>query len=122
MKTLEHLDKYVRVPDTQFYGAYFYDGEDIILHDETEEFKDEKNEKVEIRLHIKDIIENGVFKKHKKLEDLRTNGIEETFKEYPLEKGDMLIFVMNEGFNRVKGGLIPVSEAIQMYEIIKGDD
>lgn len=121
MKKLEHLEKYVREPDTQFYGAYFYDGEDIILHDDIEEFKDDKNEKVEIRLAIKDTIENGVFKKHKKLEDLRTNATEETFKEYPVEKGDMLVFVMNEGFSKVKGGLIPVKKAIELYEIIKGD-
>lgn len=120
MKKLEHLDKYVREPDTQFYGAYFYDGEDILLHDEVEEFKDEKNEKVEIRLTIKDTIKNGVFYKYKKLEDLRTNAIEETNKQYPVKKGDMLIFVMNNGFDKVKGGLIPVEEAISRLEIIKG--
>lgn len=119
MKKLEHLDKYVREPDTQFYGAYFYDGEDIILHDETEEFKDDKNEKVEIRLTIKDTIENGIFKKHKKLEDLTTGAIEETFKQVPVEKGDMLIFVMNEGFGKVKGGLITIDEAVSRYELIK---
>lgn len=122
MKQLEHLDKYVRVPDTQFYGAYFYDGEDILLHDEVEEFKDEKNEIVEIRLTIKDTIENGIFKKHKKVEDLRTGAIEETFKQVPVEKGDMLIFVMNEGFGKVKGGLITIDEAIERYKLIKGDD
>ena len=38
MKELKKLEKYVRVPDVQFYGTYFYDGEDILLHDEVEEF------------------------------------------------------------------------------------
>ena len=33
MKVLDKLEKYVRVPDTQFFGAYFYDGEDILLHE-----------------------------------------------------------------------------------------
>ena len=69
MKKLDKLEKYVRVPDVQFFGAYFYDGEDILLHDEVEEYKDDSNKKVEVRLTIKDVIENGVFKKHKIIED-----------------------------------------------------
>lgn len=60
MKKLESLEKYVQVPDTSFYGAYFYDGEDIELHNQTEEVEG-------IELTIVDTIENGIFHKHKEL-------------------------------------------------------
>ena len=39
MKKLDKLDKYVRVPDVNFYGAYFYDGEDITNKSITERAK-----------------------------------------------------------------------------------
>lgn len=121
MKKLDSLEKYVRVPDTQFYGAYFYDGEDIILHDEVEEFKDDENKNVEIRLTIKDVIENGIFKKHKLVEDLKEKAKEETFREFPIKKGEMLIFVMNEGFTKTHTPLISIDKAIERYKLLRSD-
>jgi hypothetical protein len=121
MKTLEKLEKYVRVPDTQFFGTYFYDGEDILLHDEVEEFKDDKNENIEIRLTIKDVIENGIFKKYKLIEDLKNNAIEEIKREFPVNKGDMLIFVMNEGFTKTHSNLISIDDAIGRYKLLRSD-
>ena len=121
MKVLDKLEKYVRVPDTQFFGAYFYDGEDILLHDEVEEFKDDENKELEIRLTIKDTIENGMFKKYKLVEDLKNNAREETYREYPVKEGDMLIFVMNEGFIKTHSALVTIDEAIDRYKMLRSD-
>ena len=122
MKVLEKLEKYVKVPDTQFFGAYFYDGEDILLHDEVEEFKDDENKEVEIRLTISDKIENGMFKKYKLVEDIKNNAREETYREYPVKKGEMLIFVMNEGFSKTHSMLVTIDEAIDRYKVLRSDN
>ena len=110
MRQLEKLEKYVQVPDTNFYGAYFYDGEDIELHNETETVND-------TTLTIKDVIENGLFKKYKKLEVKSKNLVEETTTTYPIEKGHMLVFIQNRGFMEVKG-LIPLNEAIERMKLL----
>lgn len=117
MKKLDKLEKYVRVPDTQFYGAYFYDGEDILLHDEVEEFNDEKGN-LESRLTIKDTIENGVFKKYKLFEDIKNNAKEETKREFAVKEGDMLIFVMYEGFTKTHTSLITINSAIDRLKML----
>ena len=122
MKVLDKLEKYVRVPDTQFFGAYFYDGEDVLLHDEVEEFKDDDNKELEIRLTIRDVIENGVFKKYKLVEDIKNNAKEETRREFPIKEGEMLIFVMNEGFAKTHSALITIDEAINRYKVLRSDD
>lgn len=117
MKKLDKLEKYVRVPDTQFYGTYFYDGEDILLHDEVEEFNDEKGN-LESRLTIKDTIENGVFKKYKLFEDIKNNAKEETKREFAVKEGDMLIFVMYEGFTKTHTPLITINSAIDRLKML----
>ena len=122
MKKLDKLEKYVRVPDVQFFGAYFYDGEDILLHDEVEEYKDDSNKKVEVRLTIKDVIENGVFKKHKIIEDFKQDVKEETFLQFPVKKKDMLIFVMGEGFVKTRTPLVSIDEAINTYKLLRSDN
>ena len=122
MKVLDKLEKYVKVPDTQFFGAYFYDGEDILLHEEVEEFKDDENKEVEIRLTIRDVIINGMFKKYKLVEDLKNNAREETNREFPVKEGDMLIFVMNEGFTKTHTPLVTIDEAIDRYKVLRSDD
>ena len=122
MKVLDKLEKYVRVPDTQFFGTYFYDGEDVLLHDEVEEFNDDETQELEIRLTIKDTIENGVFRKYKLVEDLKNNAKEETIREFPVKEGDMLIFVMNEGFTKTHSVLVTIDEAINRYKVLRGED
>lgn len=121
MKTLDKLEKYVRIPDTQFYGTYFYGGEDILLHDEVEEYKDDENKKVEIRLTIKDYIKDNRFYKYKLIEDLKNNAKEETTREFDMKKGDMLVFVMNEGFMKTDTPLISVDEAIKRLSILRSE-
>lgn len=122
MKKLESLEKYVFVPNTQFYGTYFYDGEDIELHNEVEEYKDDETGELEIRLTIVDKIENGIFKKYKLVEDIKNNGFEETKREFPIKEGEMLIFVMNEGFTKTHSKLVSIDEAIDLYKLLRSDD
>lgn len=110
MKQLDKLDKYVRVPDVNFYGAYFYDGEDIELHNETEDFDD-------TILTIIDTIENGIFKKYKRLEVKSKKLVEESTVTYPLEKGQMLVYVENMGFTEVKG-LVSLEDAINRLKML----
>lgn len=110
MRKLESLEKYVQIPDTNFYGAYFYDGKDIELH----------NEKIEsdgIELTIVDTIENGNFKKHKILEKKSKGLIEETTITYPIKLNQMLVFIQNMGFMEVEG-LIPLDEAIERLKLL----
>lgn len=110
MKKLEYLEKYVQVPDTNFYGAYFYDGEDIELHNETIEADD-------IELTIIDTIENGIFRKYKLLKKKSNGLLEETTITYPVKKGQMLIFIQNRGFMEVEG-LIPLDDAIERLKLL----
>ncbi len=110
MKKLESLEKYVQIPDTSFYGAYFYNGEDIELHNET-------NEVDGIELTIIDTIENGIFKKHKILKVKSKDLVEETTITYPIKKNQMLVFIQNRGFMEVEG-LIPLDEAIERLKLL----
>lgn len=110
MKKLEYLKKYVQVPDTNFYGAYFYDGEDIELHNETIEANG-------IELTIVDTIEKDIFKKHKILKKKSNGLLEETTITYPIKKGQMLVFIQNRGFMEVEG-LIPLDDAIERMKLL----
>lgn len=110
MKKLDKLEKYVRVPDVNFYGAYFYDGEDIELHNESETIDDKT-------LTIVDTIENGIFHKHKVLEVKDKGLVEITDTTYPLEKGQMLVFIENLGFTEVKG-LVSLENAINRLKML----
>lgn len=110
MKQLDKLEKYVRVPDVNFYGAYFYDGEDIELHNETETLDDKT-------LTIVDVIENGIFHKHKELKIGETGLVEITDTTYPIKKGQMLVFIENMGFVEVKG-LVSLENAINRLKML----
>lgn len=119
MKTLESLEKVVPVPDTIFYGAYYYDGNDIELCDDEETLEDEE-ESTYIR--VKDTIINGTLYKEKTLKVKQKDGryvIEETKKELPLNKGDMLIYVMYEGFVQTRTKMITIDKAIERYQLLK---
>lgn len=114
MKKLEHLEKYVRTPDVNFYGVYIYDGEDIELHNEKEDLG-------EYTLEIVDIIENGIFKKHKTLtskEGLK----EESFVEYPMKENEMLVFIENQGFQKLGSGMIRIKDAIERYKLLLNEE
>lgn len=110
MEKLEKLEKYVKAPDTNFYGAYFYDGIDRELHNET-------ITEDGYTLTITDIVENGIFKKHKILTN-DTGLKEEEFIEYPLKEKEMLIFVQNIGFTKTTSPMMTIDEAIERYKLL----
>lgn len=119
MNKLEKLEKVVSAPDTTFYGAYYYDGKNIELCDDEEKLVDEE-ESTYIR--VTDIIREGVLYKEKTLKVKQKDGryvIERTKKELPLNKGDMLIYVMYEGFVQTKTKMISIDKAIERYELLK---
>lgn len=110
MKKLEKLEKYVRVPDVSFFGTYFYDGEDIELHNETVEVEN-------YSLTIIDKIENGIFYKHKVLTD-KESGLEEiTDTKCPIKEGEMLAFAENVGFTKMRG-LVSIEDAINRLKML----
>lgn len=110
MKKLESLEKYVRVPDVNFYGVYTYDGEDIELHNETETIDDKS-------LTIIDTIENGIFHKYKKLEIKNDNLVEVTDLTYPIKEGEKLAFVQNMGFVKMRG-IESLDNAIERLKLL----
>ena len=119
MNKLESLEKVVPVPDTVFYGAYYYDGKNIELCDDEERFEDEE-ESTYIR--VRDVIIDNVLFKEKKLMVKQKDGryvTEETKKQLPLNKGDMLIYVMYEGFVQTRTKMITIDKAIERYELLK---
>ena len=119
MDKLEALEKVVPVPDTTFYGAYYYNGKDIELCDDVETLEDEE-ESTYIR--VKDTIVNGTLYKEKTLKVKQKDGryvIEETKKELPLNEGDMLIYIMYEGFVQTRTKMVPIDKAIERYELLK---
>ena len=119
MEKLETLEKVVPVPDTVFYGAYYYDGNDIELCNDVEEFEDGE-ERTYIR--VTDIIKDGILHKEKVLKVRQKDGryvIEETKKTLPLNNGDMLIYVMYEGFVQTRTKMITIDKAIERYELLK---
>ena len=119
MNKLESLEKVVPVPDTVFYGAYYYDGKDIELCDDVEEFEDGE-ERTYIR--VTDTIKDGTLYKEKVLKVRQKDGryvIEETKKTLPLNEGDMLIYVMYEGFVQTRTKMITIDKAIERYELLK---
>ena len=119
MEKLKSLEKVVEVPDTNFYGAYYYDGQDIELCDD-EETVEEENESTYI--HVKDTIKDGILYKEKTLKVKRPDGryvVEETKSELPLDKDDMLIYVMYEGFVKTRTKMITIDKAIERYELLK---
>lgn len=119
MEKLETLRKVVEVPDITFYGAYDYDGNDIELCDD-EETVEESGENTYI--HVKDTIRDGILYKEKTLKVKRSDGrcvIEETKSELPLDKGDMLIYIMYEGFVKTRTKMVSIDNAIERYELLK---
>lgn len=119
MNKLESLEKVVPVPDTTFYGAYYYDGKDIELCDDVETLE-EGNESTYI--HVKDIIKDGILHKEKTLKVKRPDGryvVEETKSKLPLDKEDMLIYIMYEGFVQTRTKMVSIDKAIDRYELLK---
>lgn len=122
MKKLENLVKVVSIPDTTFFGAYYYDGRNIELCDDIEEFE-EDGEKTFI--HVQDKIIDGILYKKKELKVTKKDGraiVEKTECELPLDINTMLIYVMYEGFVQTKSNLVSIDKAIERYELLKSPE
>lgn len=122
MDKLKKLEKVVPVPDTTFYGAYYYNGKDIDLCDDIDTLEDEE-ESTYIR--VKDTIKNGILYKEKTLKVKKKDGryiIEETKKELPLNNGDMLIYIMYEGFVQTRTKMVSIDKAIERYSLLKSPE
>lgn len=115
LEKLEKLEKVVPVPDTTFYGAFYYDGKDRELCDDIDEEGD-------TYIRVTDVIKDEILYKTKTLKVKQKDGRyikEETKSELPLNKGDMLIYVMYEGFVQTKTKMISIDKAIERYELLK---
>lgn len=121
MNKLEKLNKVVPVPDTTFYGAYYFDGKDIDLCEDVDTLEDEEN-KESTYIRVRDIIKNGILYKTKELKVKQKDGryiIEKTEKELPLKVGDVIIYVMYEGFVQTRTKMISIDKAIERYRLLK---
>ena len=120
MRKIEMLDKYVNLPDLQFFGGFIYDGNDIDLDKDIQcEYDSEK----EIgRSEIIDKIENNVLKKHTEKYFTRKNGKkikEVSDTEFEIEKGQLIIFIPGYGYAIPQYKLGTIEEAISQYETLK---
>ena len=73
MKKLDKLEKVVPAPDTTFYGAYYYDGKEIELCDDTETLEDDDGQTTTY-IRVKDIVKNGILYKEKELKVKQKDG------------------------------------------------
>lgn len=124
MNKLEKLNKVVPVPDTTFYGAYYFDGKDIDLCEDVDTLEDEEN-KESTYIRVRDIIKNGILYKTKELKVKQKDGryiIEKTEKELPLKVGDVIIYVMYEGFVQTRTKMISIDKAIERYRLLKSPE
>lgn len=117
MKQLENLDKYVIVPNVNFYGGFKYDGEDIMLcddHDTDEGYDFKVTQKIVDDVLITDI-ERTV---------LRPNGkkvTERSHLEVEIEKDQLLVYVQGAGFTLPEYRMCLVDAAIDQYKLLKGE-
>lgn len=114
-RKLESLDKYVITPNVNFYGGYIYDGKDIDLcDDETKE--------TDFYIRIKQEIKNNVLitdgKKEYKMKNDKS--VKETWhQEIEINKDQLLIYVVGQGFVLPEYKMITIDKAQELYEILK---
>ena len=115
MRTLENLEKYVVLPNVDFYGGWKYDGEDIFLCDDCEESE-------ERGIRITQRIESGKLISHIRKHYILRNGkkvTEDVYKETELDEGQLLVYVAEKGFVLPEYVMAPIEEAISQYELLK---
>lgn len=117
MKTVEHLDKYVMIPNVDFCGGFVYNGEDIFLCDDRDE---QEGYICNVKQMIKDNVlytelerEYTLFNKDKKVKEKSTMEVE-------IEKGQLLVYVVGTGYTIPERALCKVEEAIGYYDILRG--
>ena len=115
MRNLENLEKYVVLPNVDFYGGWKYDGEDIFLCDDCEETEGRG-------VRITQRIENGKLISHTRKHYILRNGkkvTEDVYKETELDEGQLLVYVAEKGFVIPEYLMCPIDEAIEQYNLLK---
>lgn len=116
MKQLEHLDKYVPVPNVGFYGGFRYDGEDRELcddHDTDEGYDLRVTQKIVGDVLITDLERTYVRKNGKKV-------TERSHLEVELEAQQLLVYVEGMGFTIPESRMCTAEEAAAQFELLKG--
>lgn len=132
MKKLESLEKYVITPDVRFHGGYVFDGEDIDLCDDTYEdygkIKKDDGTEEDIKvteINVKQKIIDSVL-----ITDLTSERITATGRkikeishmEFELTKGELLIYIEEQGFVVPKYKMLKIDEAIERLELLKSPE
>ena len=115
MRKLEGLEKYVVLPNVDFYGGYKYDGEDIFLCDDCDESE-------ERGIRITQRIESGKLISHIRKHYILRNGkkvTEDVYKETELDEGQLLVYVAEKGFVIPEYLMSTIDEAIEQYNLLK---
>lgn len=85
MKQLEHLDKYVIVPNVGFYGGFKYDGKDVFLcndHDTDTDYDMHVIQRIENNMLITDLERSYAFLKSNEITYKQYNASEESRAAY----------------------------------------
>lgn len=125
MRKLESLEKRVIYPNVNFYGAYRHDGQDIYLCDDVDEDYNEDGTKVVNRTEVECYILNNVLYTNLKREYIiRGNQkvTEESIQSVELKEDELLIYLKGQGFIIPEYKMITIPEAIDLYNLIKGDE
>lgn len=125
MRKLGSLEKRVIYPNVNFYGAYRHDGQDIYLCDDVDEDYNEDGTKVVNRTEVECYILNNVLYTNLKREYIiRGNQkvTEESKQSVELKEDELLIYLKGQGFIIPEYKMITIPEAIDLYNLIKGDE
>lgn len=125
MRKLESLEKRVIYPNVNFYGAYRHDGQDIYLCDDVDEDYNEDGTKVVNRTEVECYILNNVLYTNLKREYIiRGNQkvTEKSIQSVELKEDELLIYLKGQGFIIPEYKMITIPEAIDLYNLIKGDE
>ena len=122
IKKLDKLDKYVIYPNTHFYGGYTYDGKDIELCDDSDSMVNEKGKEV-FTINVKQKILKGILytdiHSTKTYKD-GTKQFDTVHQELQLKKGQLLVYVENQGFVIPEYKMVTIDRAKEIYDIIGG--
>lgn len=117
MRKIEHLDKYVVLPNVRFCGGFIYDGKDIFLcedHDEDEDYDFRVKQEIKNNYLITDIKREYTTAKDKKVK-------EASHLEVEIEQGQLLVYVEGTGYTLPELKMCKVEEAINQFNILRGE-
>lgn len=117
MDKIESLEKYVITPNVNFYGGYTHNGKDILLCDDIDE-----DLEYEHKTHIVDMIKNNILIKDIEQSYKMRNGkkvFQKEHQEIELNDGQLLIYVVGQGFTISEYKMVTIDEAKARYDLLK---